>query len=55
MLDNKEIENIVNAIAEQAIKELKVKAAEQPLVRGVAALTINLLQNINDIAWKEKN
>jgi len=55
MLDNDQIKSVVDELSERLIEENAIKLKDQALVRDVASLITNLLQNINDIAWKAKN
>lgn len=50
LLDNDQIREKIDLILDNFAKELKPKPKDEVVVRSVADLVANLLQNINDIA-----
>jgi len=50
-LGNQDIDKHVRLIATALLKDTKVRPVDEPLIRAGVELVINLLQNINDIAY----
>lgn len=50
-LNNQEIDSLVRTIASACVRDLKIRPQDKPLLEAITTLSVNLLQNINDIAY----
>ncbi len=50
-MNNKEIDSRVRILVGAYLKDSKIRAEDEPVIQAGMELVINILQNLNDIAW----
>jgi len=50
-MNNKEIDSRVRILVGAYLKDNKIRKEDEPVIQAGMELVINILQNLNDIAW----
>lgn len=54
-LSSQQIDEHVRTIVASYLKDVRVRPQDEPVIKAGTELVINLLQNINDIAYYTRN